>query len=128
MQQLNGKMRTFGAADTIKKSVKVFLPALAWVCGLLLAGSDGPWMPYINVVGGLIFFGASLWLGRILPGVEKNKGVVETFSCPPMVNHSHIKSVPPKIQPGYGGSLVWNDCFLSSLKKLQIKKKYEQFY
>lgn len=96
MQQLNGKMRTFGAADTINKWIKVGFPTLAWVCGLALAGSDGPWMPYINGVGGLIFFGATLWLGRVLSGLEKNKDVREVFSFPSMVNHSHIKSVPHK--------------------------------
>lgn len=117
MQKLNGKVRTFGAADTIKKWIEVGFPTLTWVCGLVLAGSDGPWMPYMNGVGGLIFFGATLWLRRVLPGLEESK----------MVNHTYIKSVPPRGQPGYGGRLAWYDGFLSSLKKLHIKKKYEQF-
>lgn len=31
------------------------LGALLWICGLLLAGSDGGWMPWPNIFGLLMF-------------------------------------------------------------------------
>lgn len=46
------------------------LTALIWVFGLLAAGSDSIYMPWLNVVGAIIFLLASLWLGRTLPGLE----------------------------------------------------------
>jgi hypothetical protein len=46
------------------------LAALIWVFGLLAAGSDSIYMPWLNVAGAIIFLLASLWLGRTLPGLE----------------------------------------------------------
>ena len=40
--------------------------ALTWCSGLLLAGSEGPLMPYLNAFGVLLFAGATLWLGTRL--------------------------------------------------------------
>ena len=51
----------------------VWGPALVWVAGLLLAGSDGPWMPYVNLVGILLFTGASIRLGQVLPGLDRQE-------------------------------------------------------
>jgi len=78
------------------RRIKVLFPALAWVTGLLLAGSDGPLMPYINGMGGLLFFGASVWLGKILPQIDEGKRPVE-------VGEKNVRPVSRKIQPGYGG-------------------------
>jgi len=50
--------------------------ALIWVFGLLAAGSDSIYMPWLNVVGAIIFLLASLWLGRTLPGLEASNKVV----------------------------------------------------
>jgi len=105
MQQLNGKMRTIGAADSMKKRknlIKILFPALTWVCGLLLAGSDGPWMPYINGAGGLMFFGGSIWLGRVLPGLE-NTGKIPDVS--PRARSLKTKTVSRPAQPGYAREL-----------------------
>ncbi len=46
------------------------LAALIWVFGLLAAGSDSLYMPWLNVAGVIVFLLASLWLGRTLPGLE----------------------------------------------------------
>jgi hypothetical protein len=46
------------------------LAALIWVFGLLAAGSDSIYMPWLNVAGAIIFLLASLWLGRTLPMLE----------------------------------------------------------
>ena len=46
------------------------IAALIWVFGLLAAGSDSIYMPWLNVAGAIVFLLASLWLGRALPRLE----------------------------------------------------------
>jgi len=36
-------------------SCATFATGIAWVVGLLLAGSDGEWMPWGNIAGVIIF-------------------------------------------------------------------------
>ncbi len=67
------------------------LAGTAWAAGLLIAGSDSPYMPWLNLVGLFVFFGASLLMGRqlnpsgnsigmvIYP--EKFKNRIERFNC-----------------------------------------------
>ena len=52
------------------------IAALIWVLGLLTAGSDSIYMPWLNVVGAILFLVASLWLGRVLPRLEASGSVV----------------------------------------------------
>ena len=54
----------------LKDKVLVGFMTMVWVSGLILAGSDGPLMPYLNLLGGLQFFGASCLLGRLLPRLD----------------------------------------------------------
>ena len=54
------------------------LAALIWVFGLLAAGSDSTYMPWLNVAGAIIFLLASLWLGRTLPRLEASTRVVSS--------------------------------------------------
>jgi hypothetical protein len=54
------------------------IAALIWVFGLLAAGSDSIYMPWLNAVGAIIFLGTSLWLGRVLPRLEKQSLIVST--------------------------------------------------
>jgi hypothetical protein len=54
------------------------LAALIWVFGLLAAGSDSIYMPWLNVAGAIIFLLASLWLGRTLPRLEESCRVVSS--------------------------------------------------
>lgn len=71
--------------------IKIMGLALVWVAGLVLAGSDGPLMPYLNIAGATVFFMTSIWLARCLPcldpdnphlapdnKVEKNSAVTTT--------------------------------------------------
>lgn len=48
--------------------------SLAWVSGVLAAGSDGPCMPWVNGLGVLVFICASMALGRILPQLGSSCG------------------------------------------------------
>lgn len=72
----------------IEKKIYVILPVMIWIIGLVLAGSEGVLMPYLNVAGAVVFFGASVWLGRILPRlepdakVEKNSRKKVRYSIP----------------------------------------------
>ncbi len=69
---------------TLKRKFLVIITALAWAGGLLLAGSDGPMMPYLNGVGVIIFLCASLVLGRILPGLETKETMTMGRPLPKM--------------------------------------------
>ncbi|MCG8552980.1 MAG: hypothetical protein MI799_21440 [Desulfobacterales bacterium] len=78
---LNSRMKP--ANRPMKKKIKekyvvLPLPVTIWMTGLILAGSEGALMPYLNIAGALIFLGASVWLGRILPCLEPDAGVRET--------------------------------------------------
>ncbi|SMC97807.1 hypothetical protein SAMN02746065_11848 [Desulfocicer vacuolatum DSM 3385] len=59
--------------DQSRGAMSVFgiLSGFAWVIGLLLAGSDGPLMPWGNVLGVFIFIGASCLLTYLYSGNEK---------------------------------------------------------
>ena len=43
-----------------KRSVRFITGSIAWVLGLLLTASDGPYMPWGNLLGVFIFLGATL--------------------------------------------------------------------
>ena len=55
---------------TIKNKILVVGTGLGWILGLLIAGSESPYMPVVNLLGVLVFLGASLILGKILPELE----------------------------------------------------------
>jgi len=59
----------------LERKTCVILPVMIWMAGLVLAGSEGPLMPYLNIAGAVIFLGASVWLGRILPCLEPDPKV-----------------------------------------------------
>lgn len=67
------------------------IPVIIWIAGLLLAGSEGALMPYLNIAGAVVFFGASVWLGKILPCLEPNAEVCETSKA--KVRHPASKQV-----------------------------------
>ncbi len=58
--------------QALKNRVVVGFMAMVWVTGLILAGSDGPLMPYLNIWGGFQFFAASCLLGRVLPRLDSH--------------------------------------------------------
>ncbi len=43
---------------------------ILWVAGLLIAGSDSPYMPWINGIGLILFFCASIMLGKLFQSIE----------------------------------------------------------
>ncbi len=43
---------------------------ILWVAGLLIAGSDSPYMPWINGTGLILFFCASILFGKVLQSIE----------------------------------------------------------
>ena len=44
--------------------MKLIIAALLWVAGLMLAGSDSAFMPYLNILGLVVFFAANIVIGR----------------------------------------------------------------
>ena len=89
-------MQQSGEIKTLKTKVLVIITALAWAGGLLLAGSDGPLMPYLNGAGVVVFLCASLVLGRILPGLEKG-GVMSAARPLPKMSRA---SRPARVRAG----------------------------
>lgn len=72
----------------------VGLLGFVWVAGLLLAGSDSSYMPWLNLAGTLVFIGASIWLGRVLPRLESSeKNSLGTQAVPGVVP---VRQTPQK--------------------------------
>ena len=77
-----------------KNYVILPLPVMIWIAGLVLAGSEGPLMPYLNIGGAVVFFGASVWLGRILPCLEPDAHVCKVRETS---NKKVLHSVPSQV-------------------------------
>lgn len=71
------------------------LPVMIWITGLILAGSEGELMPFLNIAGAVIFFGASVWLGKILPSLEP-----DTKACE--MSKKRVRYPEPKPAPAQG--------------------------
>jgi len=50
---------------TIYEKCFIGLAGTAWIAGLLVAGSDSPYMPWLNGIGLILFFGASRLLEKL---------------------------------------------------------------
>ncbi|MBU0463170.1 MAG: hypothetical protein KKE12_06090 [Proteobacteria bacterium] len=50
---------------TIYEKCFIGITGIAWVAGLLIAGSDSPYMPWLNGIGLILFLGASILLGKL---------------------------------------------------------------
>ncbi len=50
---------------TIYENCFIGITGIAWVAGLLIAGSDSPYMPWLNGIGLILFLGASILLGKL---------------------------------------------------------------
>lgn len=59
----------------IYRKCVIGLTGILWAAGLLIAGSDSPYMPFLNGIGLILFLSASLLLGRLFSpahsGVQK---------------------------------------------------------
>jgi hypothetical protein len=49
---------------------------LIWVSGLLIAGSDSIYMPWVNGIGLILFFSASIILGKLLQPFDSNESII----------------------------------------------------
>ena len=67
---------------------------IIWVAGLLIAGSDSPYMPWVNTIGLILFFIASLMLGKLIQPFKKNHDF-------PISNSFHRKIVSKQVKPQY---------------------------
>jgi ABC-type transport system involved in cytochrome c biogenesis permease subunit len=56
--------------ENIYNRCVVGIAALIWVFGLMAAGSDSIYMPWLNLAGAIVFLLVSIWLGRVLPRFE----------------------------------------------------------
>ena len=92
-------------AETESKSIlqklKTAACVLIWATGLVLAGSDGPMMPYVNIAGIGLFAGASFWLTRQSRKKEAPHGAVQPFfrgpggtAATPAAQASIVRMVP----------------------------------
>ncbi len=52
-----------------------------WVAGLLIAGSDNPYMPWVNCLGLVLFFGASVLIGRHFRQVHHSTDRSDSTRC-----------------------------------------------
>lgn len=94
--QLNSK--------NIQNKICVGILGFFWVVGLLVAGSDGPYMPWLNLAGTLVFLGASLWLGKILPGGQPSRPEeTETGAALLPAPVKAIQKASPRVNIGYAG-------------------------
>ena len=53
--------------------LKTGVAGIGWISGLALAGSEGALMPWLNILGVLIFIGSSLALSGYLSALEQKK-------------------------------------------------------
>jgi len=51
---------------TMYEKCLIGVTGTAWIAGLLFAGSDSPYMPVLNSIGLIVFFCASIFLGKLL--------------------------------------------------------------
>jgi hypothetical protein len=57
---------------TIYERCLIGITGTAWVAGLLVAGSDSPYMPWLNGIGFIVFLGASILLGKRLDSASSD--------------------------------------------------------
>ncbi len=86
--QLTSKISQTGtrAADTAFRAhtkIQVAVGGCIWVAGLLIAGSDSPYMPWLNVVGAGVFSVASLVLGKLLSRLDAQVSDSVSADCRP---------------------------------------------
>ncbi|HGY11091.1 MAG TPA: hypothetical protein ENK36_01835 [Desulfobacterales bacterium] len=76
-----------------KKKYWTGIIGIIWVAGLLIAGSDSPYMPWMNIIGLILFFIASLMLGKLIQPIKQNHDFSISNSF-----HRKIVSKPVKTQ------------------------------
>ncbi len=77
-----------------KKKYWTGIIGIIWVAGLLIAGSDSPYMPWVNTIGLILFFIASLMLGKLIQPFNQNHDFQVS-------NSFHRKIVSKPVKPQY---------------------------
>jgi len=77
-----------------KKKYWTGIIGIIWVAGLLISGSDSPYMPWINSLGLILFFIASLMLGKLIEPFKQNHDF-------PISNNFHRKIVSKPVKTQY---------------------------
>jgi Sec-independent protein secretion pathway component TatC len=67
---------------------------IIWVAGLLIAGSESPYMPWMNIIGLILFFIASLMLEKLIQPIKQNHDF-------PISNSFHRKIVSKPVKTQY---------------------------
>ncbi|MCP3874387.1 MAG: hypothetical protein GY699_14685 [Desulfobacteraceae bacterium] len=62
--------------NTIYKKCLIGLSGAVWVVGLLIAGSDSPYMPWVNGIGLILFFSANIFLSKLLRPNQSNASII----------------------------------------------------
>ncbi len=94
---------------TVQEQLVLMVAGLLWVTSLLLAGSDNPYMPWSNLGGLALFYGATVMMARRLetPGRQPLGAVKEIKSSP---RSSAGSSIPANGEASQGRySLTWTN-------------------
>jgi len=70
------------AQKSIYRKCFIWITGICWVAGLLIAGSDSPYMPFLNGIGLILFLSASLLLGRLFSPSHTEATDVIHPGCP----------------------------------------------
>lgn len=79
---------------TIYKTCLTGITGTTWAAGLLIAGSDSPYMPWLNGIGLIIFFGASILLGKRLDLSSHSQG--DAMNHPRFYQKPDIPGIKPQ--------------------------------
>ncbi|NOX33217.1 MAG: hypothetical protein GXP56_05695 [Deltaproteobacteria bacterium] len=61
---------------TTYKKCFIGLTGTTWIAGLLIAGSDSPYMPWLNILGLIVFFLSTILLEKLLKPSHSGSGMV----------------------------------------------------
>lgn len=99
----------------IHEKLFICISGVAWVAGLLISGSDNPYMPWVNGLGLVIFFCASVLIGRYFrlshysTDSAGSKRSSRKQVSPPCASEKKIKRIHmPAVPVGKYRNLQWN--------------------
>jgi hypothetical protein len=94
---------------TVRK-IKTATAGCIWITGLLIAGSDSPYMPWLNGLGILMFSGISLISGQWLSRLDSS-GSGKVIKTPP--SRSEKTRCAGWKKPGWGMNSPWPGEYVS---------------
>lgn len=65
-----------GVGQMVRTQMIKILTGIVWLSGLIVAGSDSVYMPWVNVLGLVLFSGVSILMGKRLHSASKNSGAL----------------------------------------------------